>query len=152
VFNVKAGWSSDPVPDMRMRMTDVVSAMQKGYDEAPVSSAPEVAARRSGKLRAALGTLGNYRIVKRQNVVQGFKIALRLPYARIQDVGGVIPARSARNAKVMRFAWKGSIWFMRKVGPSVIPAKHYIRRGVERVAEAFKAGAFELVWKKRGGS
>lgn len=151
MYNVKAGWTVDPVPDMRMRLPSVASAMQKGYDEAPVSSAAEVAQRRTGKLRAALGTLGNYKIVKRGNTIYGFRVSLRLlPYARIQDVGGVIPARSAKHAKVMRFAWKGAIWFMRRVGPSVIPAKHYIRRGVERVAEAFSAGAFELTWRKRG--
>jgi hypothetical protein len=134
-----------------MRMTDVVSAMQRGYDEAPVSSAAEVAARRTGRLRRMLGTLANYKIVKRAKVVQGFRIRLTLPYARIQDVGGTIPARRAKPGRVMAFAWKGSMWFLRSVGPSRIPAKQYIRRGVEHVAQAFKAGAFELVWKKRGG-
>lgn len=150
MFNVKAGWSSDPVPDIRMRLPEVASAMQRGYDEAPVSSAPEVAMRRTGKLRRMLGTLANYKIVKRGKVVHGFRIRLTLPYAKIQDVGGTIPARSARRARVMRFAWKGATWFMRRVGPSVIPPKHYIERGVTHVAAAFKAGAFELTWKKRG--
>lgn len=97
----------------------------------------------SGALKASLQ-------VYRDNTGQGpgFVLTSRGPaavYARIQDQGGTIPARSAKNAKVMHFFWRGQEYFRKRVGPSVIKGHHYSDYAFDIIADSYTA---KLRWAR----
>lgn|GEM_PF-2295919 len=64
-----------------------------------------------------------------------------VPYARIQDQGGRVPARSAKPPRrVMRFkARDGRILYRRRVKGFTMKPKHWVRKGFDRF---WKAGSY----------
>lgn len=119
-----------------MRLPELASAMQAGYDESGIG-------KRSGKLRAALGTLANYRAG-----AKAVTITLGLPYARIQDIGGQIPERFPRRAKAMRWIdSSGEMIFAKRARGFKLPGFQYASvHGVNQI-KARMGNLFEVKWK-----
>lgn len=124
----KSGWDQKLEIAVSPRMNDVASAMQAGYDKSGIG-------RITGKLRRALGTLGNYRLLKRD-----IRITIPLAYARIEDTGGRIPARHAKNGKKMHYFAYGQEWFLSEVEGFTLPGFHYIEAGAREIEARFNSG------------
>lgn len=132
----QGGWSKKLEPQIKMRLPELASAMQAGYDASGIG-------RRSGKLRAALGTLANYKASARS-----IRIDIGLPYARIQDVGGQIPTRYPRRARAMRFIGNdGSIVFAKRARGFTLPGFKYASvHGVDAIRQRM-SNMFQVSWK-----
>lgn len=134
----KSGWDQKLEIDVRFNMNLLTGAMQSGYDASGIG-------RKTGKLRAELGKLGNYKLMKRD-----VRITIPLPYARIRDTGGRLPARFASPGGYMHYFAYGKEWFMKRVGPSKqMPGAHYIEAGAREIMNRFNSGKGGLAvrWK-----
>lgn len=134
----KSGWDVPLEIDLRFNMNLLTGAMQAGYDKSGFSGGG------SGRLRRELGKLGNYKLFKKD-----VRIVIPLPYARIQDTGGRIPLRVARQAKFMHYFAYGEEWFMRAVRGFQMKPHHYIDAGAREIMSRFNSGkgAIQVRWK-----
>lgn len=134
----KSGWSQPLAIDIRFNMNLLTGAMQAGYDASGIG-------KRSGKLRAALGSLANYKLMKRD-----VRITVNLPYARIQDTGGRIPERRPRRAKAMRWIDStGEMIFAKRARGFTLPGYRYIEAGGREIMNRLNGGrgAIQIRWK-----
>lgn len=132
------GWDGPVKIDYRFYLPEVSSALKAGYDESGIG-------RRSGKLREALG-LSHLSVQKgKDGIPEGITINNMPPYARIQDVGGKVPARTAKSAKFMHYFAYGDEWFMRRVEGFTLPGFQYIDKGLGVIGERLGL-IFEPQW------
>lgn len=137
------GWSKELIAEIKMKLPELASAMQAGYDASGIG-------RRSGKLRAALGTLANYKASARS-----ISITIGLPYARIQDLGGSTALNGvglyhyARKGKAMRFYDNrtGDLVFARRAKAAKLPGFKYASVHGAAAIQARMNNLFKVGWK-----
>lgn len=139
----KNGWDRPLRHEIAVRLPELASAMQRGYDASGLG-------RKSGKLRAALGTIANYKVTRSASkTVARIVLTIRLVYARILDQGGRIPDRYPRVAKAMHYFAYGKEWFMRKVKGYDVRARDYTGAGVTEFMERHAiSGGVDVRWSK----
>lgn len=123
VSKVRIGWDGPLEIDIRMHLPELASAMQEGYDQSGMKQ-------KTGRLRRALGTLGNYKTLYKGKRV---KINIPLPYAAIHDQGGQIPDRRPKTAGAMHFNAYGKEWFLKFAKGYRVKPKNYIARGFQEL-------------------
>lgn len=133
----KSGWDQKLEIDVRFNMNLLTGAMQTGLDKSGIG-------RKTGRLRAELGKLGNFKLMKRD-----VRITIPLPYARIQDTGGMIPARTGN----MHYFAYGHEWFIKSVRGFRLKGFKYIEAGAREIMARFNSnkGALQVRWKYSKG-
>lgn len=137
---MKDGWDRPLAATFNMNRFELASAMQKGFDDSGLK-------RKTGRLRAALGTQRNYRQISGSGTKVRIQINIPLEYAGIQNDGGTSPFPRAGTApfKRMHMPWG---WRMRRK-PSKIEGSHYLEAGVDVFCERFNLGKMQsgVKWK-----
>ena len=138
---VKTGWNRPLRVEVAVRLPELASAMQAGYDQSGLG-------RKSGKLRAFLGKPGTYKVQRSASKTKArIVMTIPLPYAKILDEGGRIPDRRPVRAKRMVFNAYGATWFLRFAKGYDVRARHYIRSGLDEFIQRYAiSGGITVRW------
>lgn len=137
----KTGWNRPLRVEVAVRLPELASSMQRGFDQSGLQ-------RRSGRLRAELGKIQNYKVRKSggQSKVS-IVLTIALAYAQILDEGGIspFPRPGTADRKRMHMPWG---WRMRRK-PSLIRPYAYVRGGIEDFVEQHAiSGGIDVRWAK----
>lgn len=137
---------------LNMNHPQIASGMQAGYRAAGFYSHTASASFSKDRRRiyTELGKIGNLKSVTASDGDVTTTGQVPVPWAAIQDQGGVIRARSARRiGGKMMMIYFGKLRYARRVGPSVIMGKNYIALGFEVLKRNFKLVVESVtVWKE----
>lgn len=143
--SVRGGWDGPLEIDVRFNLPELASSMQAGYDDSGMG-------RKTGRLRRALGTLGNY---KSELGGKRVRLNINLPYAALRDEGGRIPDRYPRNAKAMKWTTaNGTVIFRKFARGYDVQGKRYIEHGFRAFAEKYGGGkdiGINVKWVNKRG-
>lgn len=131
----KTGWDRPLRIEVAVRLPELASSMQRGFDASGLQ-------RRSGALRAYLGKLSTYKVARTASKTKvRITVTIPLAYAQILDEGGTTPAVEGKR---MRMPWG---WRMRKK-PSVIRPFEYVRKGADDFIERYAVeGGVSVKWR-----
>jgi hypothetical protein len=126
---------------LNMNHPQIASGMQEGYRATAFGSKTGSASfgKDPRRIYTELGKISNLKSNKTQGGDVTTTGRVPVPWAAIQDQGGVIPARSARRrGGKMKMIYHGKLIFARRVRASRITGKHYIERGFDVLRRKFK--------------
>lgn len=107
----------------------------------------QVAPVKTGKLRDALRNPRTYQYNKRNKTIR--IEVLGVPYAKIQDQGGRIPARRPVRARAMRWYEGTTAIFAKRAKGYYLQGQGYIRNGFDLWLSAQPRDNIRIYWGRR---
>lgn len=126
---------------LNMNHPQIASGMQEGYRHAGFMSFTGSASfgKDPRRIYTELGKISNLRSATDSSGDVTTTGQVPVPWAAIQDQGGVIRARSSRRmGGKMKLVYYGKLMYARRVGPSHIVGKNYIALGFDVLKRKFK--------------